>query len=72
MNAEEAEFHAAAIGRGIWEILDTMRDNAKLTALQWGAYAGHLEELERVHYALLLLNSVLVDLGDKVNDGDAP
>jgi hypothetical protein len=71
MNAEEAELHAAAIGHGIWEILDTMRSQAKLSALQWGAYGGHLEELERVHYALLLLNSVLVDIGDKVNGGDA-
>ena len=72
MNAEEAEFHAAAIGHGIWETIDMMWDSTKLSSLQWGAYADHLEELERVHYALLLLNSVLVDLGDKINGGDAP
>lgn len=62
----EAELHAAAIGHSLWEILDVMVRQNKRSALQWGAYADHLEELERVHYALLLLHSVLEDLMEKV------
>lgn len=62
----EAELHAAAIGQGLWEILNIMLRQNKLSALQWGAYADHLEELERVHYALLLIHSVLEDLMEKV------
>ena len=68
----DAEFHAASVGHGIGEILDTMRSRTKLTALQWGAYVDYIEDLERMHYALFLLDKLFADLKEEVDETAAP
>lgn len=50
---------AAVLGHSLRSLADEMKDLLKRSALQWGAFADKLDELERLHYDLYSLRNRL-------------
>jgi len=46
------EQDAAVLGYSVRALVDEIKDLLKLRALEWGAFADKLDELERLHYDL--------------------
>ncbi len=56
---EEQEETAAVLGYALRSLAEDLRNMLRLTALEWGAFADKLDELERLHYDLYTFRSRL-------------